>query len=134
MGLRYRKSFGSGPVRINVSKSGVGWSVGTKGARITKKTNGGYRTTASIPGAGISYVKDSDRKKEPARTAVALSSGFWKVFFACVCFAIAIACGLSPDGVTELTAFMSALGVLLIVLAFVPARARKKEKTRDSKM
>ena len=58
MGLRYRKSIKLGPMRINLSKSGIGWSVGVKGARFTKKANGGYRTTMSVPGTGVSYVKD----------------------------------------------------------------------------
>lgn len=61
MGLRYRKSFGSGPVRMTVSKSGVGWSAGTKGARVTKKAGGGYRTT--VGANGVSYVKDHGGKK-----------------------------------------------------------------------
>lgn len=64
MGFRFRKSFGKGPFRVTVSKSGVGYSVGGKGFRVTKKAGGGMRTTASIPGTGISYVKDySDKKK-----------------------------------------------------------------------
>ena len=63
MGIRYRKSAKIGPLRINLSKSGVGYSVGTKGFRYTKKANGGTRTTTSIPGTGISYVKDSKKTK-----------------------------------------------------------------------
>lgn len=62
MGLRFRKTFGKGPLRVNISKSGVGYSVGTKGLRYTKKAGGGTRTTASIPGTGISYVSDSSPK------------------------------------------------------------------------
>lgn len=58
MGFRYRKSKNFGPFRINISKSGVGWSVGGKGFRYTKKANGGTRTTTSIPGSGMSWVKD----------------------------------------------------------------------------
>lgn len=64
MGFRFRKSIKAGPIRINLSKSGVGYSVGTKGFRYTKKAGGGTRTTASIPGTGISYVKESSAKKE----------------------------------------------------------------------
>jgi len=65
MGLRLRKSIKVGKhVRVNVSKSGVGVSVGVPGARITKKANGGTRTTLSIPGTGISYVKKSSKKKK----------------------------------------------------------------------
>lgn len=58
MGLRYRKSVKLGPFRINFSKSGVGWSVGNKWARYTKKANGGIRVTRTIPGTGISYVEE----------------------------------------------------------------------------
>lgn len=64
MGLRYRKSYNHGPFRVNLSKSGIGWSVGTKGARFTKKANGGYRSTASIPGTGVSYVKETGGANE----------------------------------------------------------------------
>ena len=62
MGLRYRKSIKMGPFRLNFSKSGIGYSVGVKGYRVTKKAGGGYRTTASVPGTGISYVKDHSGK------------------------------------------------------------------------
>ena len=58
MGWRFRKSRNIGPFRINFSKSGVGYSVGGKFFRWTKKANGGTRTTTSIPGTGISYVRD----------------------------------------------------------------------------
>lgn len=63
MGMRYRKSIKMGPVRINASKSGVGWSVGTKGARYTKTANGRTRTTVGIPGTGLSWVDEKGAKK-----------------------------------------------------------------------
>lgn len=63
MGFRFRKSFGKGPFRLNISKSGIGWSVGGKGARYTKKATGGTRTTLSVPGTGISYVTETSKKK-----------------------------------------------------------------------
>lgn len=62
MSFRFRKSIVKGPFRINLSKSGIGYSVGNKFFRLTKKASGGTRTTASIPGIGISYVKDSKRE------------------------------------------------------------------------
>ena len=64
MGFRFRKSKKVGPFRINMSQKGIGWSVGVKGLRYTKKAGGGSRVTASIPGTGISYVTDS---KKPSR-------------------------------------------------------------------
>lgn len=64
MGFRFRKSIKAGPVRINLSKSGVGYSVGTKGYRVTKTANGKIRKTASIPGTGISHVTETTIKKK----------------------------------------------------------------------
>lgn len=76
MGFRFRKSIKAGPVRINLSKSGVGYSIGGKGFRVTKKAGGGVRTTASIPGTGISYVNDSSKRKK--RSAVTNSENVVK--------------------------------------------------------
>ena len=64
MGYRFRKSKDFGFGRINLSKSGIGFSTGIKGFRMTKKTNGGNRTTFSLPGTGLSYVKDSSKKSK----------------------------------------------------------------------
>ena len=43
MGFRFRKSFKTGPFRLNLSKSGIGWSVGGPGYRFTKKAGGGTK-------------------------------------------------------------------------------------------
>ena len=61
MGMRFRKSKNFGGFRVNLSKSGIGWSMGCKGARFTKKANGGTRQTLSIPGTGISYVTENGK-------------------------------------------------------------------------
>lgn len=59
MGLRYRKSVRVGSKsRLNVSKSGVGVSTGTKGARFSVGPRG-TRTTVGIPGTGVSYESRS---------------------------------------------------------------------------
>ena len=64
MGFRFRKSINlGGGFKINLSKSGVGYSWGTKGARITKTAKGTKRTTLSVPGTGISYVSEKKRKQ-----------------------------------------------------------------------
>lgn len=63
MGTRFRKSVKLGPFRINFSKSGVGWSVGNKYARYTRKANGGTRITTTLPGTGISHVEELGRSR-----------------------------------------------------------------------
>ena len=63
MGFRFRKSINlGGGVRINVSKKGVGYSVGGKHFRYTKKAGGGTRSTVNL-GHGVTYVKDSKKGK-----------------------------------------------------------------------
>lgn len=59
MGFRVGKSINLGAgFRVNISKSGVGYSWGVKGARITKTAQGNTRTTFSIPGTGISHMNE----------------------------------------------------------------------------
>lgn len=66
MGFRYRKSINlGGGTRLNISKSGFGLSTGIKGFRVGVGPKG-VRTTASIPGTGISYIKQSSFKKKKA--------------------------------------------------------------------
>ena len=64
MGFRFRKSFGKGPFRINISKSGIGYSFGVKGARFTKTAKGTKRTTLNVPGTGLSYVSETSGKRK----------------------------------------------------------------------
>ena len=61
MGLRFRKSINIGPLRINLSKSGVGFSLGVKGFRVSRSAKGKMTATASIPGTGLSYVQNLDK-------------------------------------------------------------------------
>lgn len=59
MGYRFRKTKNIGPLRLTLSKKGLGASVGVKGFRIGKTASGRTRATASIPGTGISYVQEN---------------------------------------------------------------------------
>jgi hypothetical protein len=55
MGWTWSKSVGVGPFRVNMSKSGVGFSVGGKGFRTGVNSKGRKYSTVSIPGTGIRY-------------------------------------------------------------------------------
>jgi predicted alpha/beta hydrolase len=57
MGWNFRKSTRLGPFRVNVSKSGVGYSMGGRGFRVGTNAQGRRYTTFSIPGTGLSYRK-----------------------------------------------------------------------------
>ena len=71
MGWRFRKSIDIlGLFRINFSKSGIGFSYGVPGYRVTKTANGRTRKTVSIPGTGISHVSETGRTKSNKTQAV----------------------------------------------------------------
>ncbi|MFK7691658.1 DUF4236 domain-containing protein [Paenibacillus sp. HJGM_3] len=63
MGFGFRKSFKIAPgIRMSASKSGLGLSFGGKGLRYSVHSSGRRRTTASIPGTGISYSSSSSSR------------------------------------------------------------------------
>ncbi|MGK8935307.1 DUF4236 domain-containing protein [Pluralibacter gergoviae] len=63
MGFRFRKRIRIAPgLAINISKSGVSTSIGTKGAT-TNISGKGIKTTVGIPGTGISYSVGPGGKK-----------------------------------------------------------------------
>jgi hypothetical protein len=57
MGWNWRKRFNFGPARINLSKKGVGYSLGFRGFRIGQDAKGQRYTQTSLPGTGI-YRRD----------------------------------------------------------------------------
>ncbi|MBR4789290.1 MAG: DUF4236 domain-containing protein [Treponema sp.] len=60
MGFRFRKSINLGNgFRVNLSKSGFGYSWGIPGYRNTITSKGRNRKTYSIPGTGLSFVEES---------------------------------------------------------------------------
>ncbi len=64
MSFRLNKRINIGKfLRLNISKGGVGVSVGVPGARVTAGP-GGKRLTLGVPGTGVSYVKNLDEPKK----------------------------------------------------------------------
>ncbi|MFA6045082.1 MAG: DUF4236 domain-containing protein [Phycisphaerales bacterium] len=57
MGFYFRKSVNVGPFRVNLSKSGIGYSVGGAGFRTGKSATGRKYTSFGIPGTGMGYRK-----------------------------------------------------------------------------
>ena len=55
MGFSYRKSGSIGPFRVNVGRSGVGYSVGGKGFRTGVSSQGKRYSAFSVPGTGVGY-------------------------------------------------------------------------------
>jgi hypothetical protein len=72
MGWTYRKSVGLGPFRINISKSGIGYSLGGAGFRTGVSSRGRRHKSFSLPGTGIRYYSSS---KQSCLVVLALLSG-----------------------------------------------------------
>ncbi|HHY70530.1 MAG TPA: DUF4236 domain-containing protein [Thermoanaerobacterales bacterium] len=69
MGWRIRKSIGIGKLfRINLSKSGIGFSAGVPGCRVSVGPDKKVRRTIGIPGTGIystEVIGEKSSKKRP---------------------------------------------------------------------
>ena len=63
MSFFFRKTIKLGPLHINFSKSGIGFSIGVPGARIGKTATGKNYVSGGLPGTGIGYRKNLSPKK-----------------------------------------------------------------------
>ena len=61
MGFSFRKSIKLGPLRVNLSKSGIGLSAGVRGARVSKGPRGTYLNVGT---GGVQYRKKLDGTSE----------------------------------------------------------------------
>lgn len=75
MGWRYRKSMKVGPLRLNISRRGMGQSVGVRGLRVTRTARGERYVTFSLPGTGWSYRKKLGRPLPGNRPPIATNTG-----------------------------------------------------------
>ena len=64
MGFRFQRRFKIAPgVRLNFSKSGISTSVGGKGFTLNSRGS----ATVGIPGTGLSYRENLNKKRSPRR-------------------------------------------------------------------
>lgn len=55
MGFLFRRSIRLGPVRLNISRRGIGASIGVRGLRTGVSSTGRRYTRVSLPGTGLGY-------------------------------------------------------------------------------
>jgi len=83
MGWTFRKSLSFGPFRINLSKSGAGYSFGGGGFRTGVRANGRRYSSVNIAGTGITYRTSHGKQTKPGCAIllpVLLSPGLWLLF------------------------------------------------------
>mgnify|MGYP003350230401 CR=1 FL=1 len=60
MAWSYRRSLRSGPLRFNLSRSGIGVSIGVPGFRVGLRPNGRAYRSMGIPGTGLYNTETID--------------------------------------------------------------------------
>lgn len=114
MGFRLSKSIRlGGGARLNISRRGLGMSVGTKGFRLGTGPRG-TRTTVGIPGTGISYSATSKSHSPRTRTANGSGVGIGLILL----IGLAVACW--PIALT--------LAILLAVIMLVSRQSGKSQE------
>jgi len=73
MAWRFRKSLKIGPIRLNLSKSGLGASLGVRGLRVGTDAKGRSYTATSIPGTGIYQRQYSSHSPTPGNNAAPIT-------------------------------------------------------------
>ncbi|UYZ58055.1 DUF4236 domain-containing protein [Hymenobacter latericus] len=64
MPFSFRKLFNLGPLRLSLTKKGIGVSMGIPGIRVSQQANGSRQVTISVPGTGFTYTKKLGRDKQ----------------------------------------------------------------------
>lgn len=81
-------------LRLNVSKTGISWTVGTRGASVTAR-DGKFTGNVGVPGTGLSYRKRLDLpdtgREEPAVTEPSNRTGMLLI----VVFVVGVIFGLA---------------------------------------
>jgi hypothetical protein len=76
MAWNFRRSIRLGPLRVNLSRSGIGYSVGTRGVRVGRDARRRTYEQISIPKTGIyrrSYGKSSVLISRPVLLSVLIA-------------------------------------------------------------
>jgi hypothetical protein len=99
MGLRFQKRIKILPgLRLNVSKSGISWTVGTRGASVTTR-EGKLTGNVGLPGTGISHRKRLDFPGSPAKnnqkTSVPKQSGSPSILLLVIVFVLGVLIGMA---------------------------------------
>jgi len=69
MGWRYRKSVNVGPLRLNLSRRGIGQSIGMRGIRVGRSASGERYMIFTVPGTGWSYRRSLGRGGQRRQSA-----------------------------------------------------------------
>ena len=105
MGWGFWRSINFGPLRINASKSGLGYSIGGRGFRVGRDARGRKYTSLSVPGTGIfnrTYSKSVPSRASTNNTS-APSSGT----------------GVNSSALRVAGYFVAALAIYALIIALI---------------
>ena len=100
MGLRFQRRIKILPgIHLNLSRSGVGFSVGARGAHVGITARGQRYTSVGLPGTGVSW-REYQRKAPPKASSAAMARGG--------------RCELCAPGHVHVPVWLVLLGILLL--------------------
>lgn len=123
MGLYLRKSFSFGPLRLNMSRGGVGASLGVKGLRVGSGPRGSYLHA----GRGGLYYRQKLLSTPVTRSTS--GSGASALGLLIIVFLLLVALGVTSQSASSL--LLPTLGgfvAILVVAAFVRSSKRRKRE------
>lgn len=123
MGFYLRKSFRAGPVRLNLSKSGLGVSAGVKGLRVGSGPRGNYIHA----GRGGLYYRKNLGGKTRYSSSSSDSSGLLGVIG--VIIALVILVNLAQWLVENPVALIAIISAAILIFGFIFYKKYSKQKT-----
>lgn len=114
MGFNFRKTIKIGGVNLNLSKRGLGASVGVKGVRVGVNAKGKRYSALSIPGTGIRYSSTEGRGYDDD----APSTGIFRRFVGSMILIVALLIGIAAVASGFTNGFGNSATIILGVVCF----------------
>lgn len=132
MGLRYRKSAKIAPgIKMNISKTGIGFSAGARGAHVSAHSSGRVSASAGVPGSGLSYTTSSGGTKRRSGCLIPTIIFIALVGFIFYGFSSCISSGSKSSVPAEISAVSSSSGVTTTISPVDPDAAALRSQSLD---
>lgn len=132
MGLRYRKSAKIAPgIKMNISKTGIGFSAGARGAHVSAHSSGRVSASAGVPGSGLSYTTSSGGTKRRSGCLIPTIIFMALVGFIFYGFSSCISSGSKSSVPAEISAVSSSSGVTTTISPVDPDAAALRTQAME---
>lgn len=130
MGFDFRKSIGLRKgFRMNISKSGVGYSVGSKGLRMSASSTKGTRLSAGHAGVRYTTKINSTKKRKKEEREMTVFDVFVSSL---VLFILSAFLKIKNINLFGMTSWFMGISFFVSIISFFELRLRKKTSNNDA--